>query len=88
MKYAFIKCNLGSFPLRLLCTVLRVSRSGYYAWLRRYPKGTRRLSVLIAIRQVHKESRESYGSPRVFKALQNAHVSVSKSTVERIMREK
>jgi putative transposase len=87
VKYAFIKGNSGTFPLRLLCSVLRVSRSGYYAWLRRYPKGRRRLSVLNAIKQVHKESRQSYGSPRVFRALKNGRVSVGKGTVERIMRE-
>lgn len=45
------------------------------------------MSVLNAIKQVHKESRRSYGSPRVFRALRHASVSVSKSTVERIMRE-
>lgn len=87
MKYAFIKGNVRSYPLRLLCSVLRVSRSGYYAWLRRPPKGSRRVNLLNAIKEVHKESRQSYGSPRVFKALRNACVSVSKSTVERIMRE-
>jgi putative transposase len=43
--------------------------------------------MLNAIRQVHKESRQSYGSPRVFKALRDTNVKVSKSTVERIMRE-
>ena len=87
MKYAFIKSKSGLFPLRLLCSVLRVSRSGYYAWLRRHAKGSRRFFILNAIRQVHKESRQSYGSPRVFKALRNANMSVSKSTVERIMQE-
>lgn len=87
MKYAFIKCNLVSFPLRALCSVLRVSRSGYYAWLRRDPRGRVRLCIVNAIRQIQNESRQSYGSPRIFKTLRNANVSVSKSTVERIMRE-
>lgn len=87
MKYAFIKNKSGSFPLRLLCSVLRVSRSGYYAWFGRHPRKDRRVGILNAIRQVHKESRQSYGSPRVFKALRYAKMSVSKSTVERIMRD-
>jgi len=73
--------------MRNLCSTLRISRSGYYAWLRRYPRGIRRFCLVNAIRQVHEESRQSYGSPRVFKALRHANVSVSKSTVERIMRE-
>jgi putative transposase len=86
VKYAFIKNNRGSFPLRLLCSVLRVSHGGYYAWSHRPSKGKKRFDILTAVRQVHKDSRESYGSPRVFKALRAANMSVSKSTVERIMR--
>lgn len=85
MKYAFIRNNKNSFPLRLLCSVFRVSHSGYYAWLRRHPKANKHVEILSAIRKVHQESRESYGSPRVFRALRAAQVSVSKSTVERIM---
>ena len=70
-----------------LCLILRVSRSGYYAWLRRHPRRNKRFELLTAIKEVHKASRCSYGSPRVFKALRNAEVSVGKSTVERVMRE-
>lgn len=87
MKYAFIKGHWASFPLRTLCLILRVSRSGYYAWLRRHPRRNKRFELLTAIRDVHKTSRRSYGSPRIFKALRNAEVSVGKSTVERVMRE-
>ncbi len=87
MKYAFIKNNLGSFAMGHLCSTLHVSRSGYYAWLRRHPRGNRRRIILDAIRRVHRESRYSYGSPRVFEALRDEKMKVSKSTVERIMRE-
>ena len=86
MKYAFIKNNLGSFAMGKLCSALRISRSGYYAWLRRHPQESRQSTILNAIRRVHRESRYSYGSPRVFKALRDEKMSVSKSTVERIMR--
>lgn len=87
MKYAFIKRNLGSFAMRNLCSALRVSRSGYYAWLCRHPQGNRRGTLLNAIRRIHRESRYSYGSPRVFRALRAEKMHVGKSTVERIMRE-
>ncbi len=72
--------------MRDLCSTLRVSRSGYYAWLHREPPGNRHAVILHAIKRVHRESRYSYGSPRVFKALRNEQLNVSKSTVERLMR--
>ena len=87
MKYAFIKSNKGKFPQRLLCGVLHVSRSGYYAWLRSKPCRTEGFNLVCAIKKVHDESRQSYGSPRVWRALRSMKVSVSKSTVERIMRQ-
>ena len=43
--------------------------------------------ILDAVRRVHRESRYSYGSPRVFRALVDEKMRVSKTTVERIMRE-
>tara|TARA_B100001146_G_C16135555_1_gene414389 strand:+ start:349 stop:546 length:198 start_codon:yes stop_codon:yes gene_type:complete len=32
MRYAFIEAKKGIYPILLLCHILRVSRSGYYAW--------------------------------------------------------
>ena len=87
MKYAFIKKNLGSFTLGHLCKTLRVSRSGYYGWRCRLPQRSRQDTLLNAIRRIHRDSRDSYGSPRIFKALRGERMKVSKSTVERIMRE-
>jgi hypothetical protein len=37
MRFAFIDVEKASYPVRILCRVLRVSRSGFYAWLRRKP---------------------------------------------------
>lgn len=51
----------------MMCRVLRVSKSGYYAWLAR-PESKRAREnrrLLVRIRIVHKESRDTYGSPRV-----------------------
>ena len=33
MRYAFISAKKANYPLILLCRVMRVARSGYYAWL-------------------------------------------------------
>ena len=37
MRFAFIDVEKALYPLRILCRVLRVSRSGYYAWRGRKP---------------------------------------------------
>lgn len=51
----------------MLCHVLGVSRSGYYAWLKREPsqRAKENQVVLGAIREVYAASRKAYGSPRV-----------------------
>lgn len=71
MRYAFIRDHRHEFPVEVACDVLRVSRSGYYAWARRPagPAEVRRGEILGEIRRVHEESRRTYGSPRVHRAL-------------------
>lgn len=65
--YEFVADQAARHPARLLCRVMGVSRSGYYAWRHRQPsaraKGDRQLAERI--RQVHQRCRATYGSPRV-----------------------
>ena len=71
MRYAFIREQRGSLPVRVLCAVMGVSRSGFYRWVRE-PVGLRqrRRELLAArIRRIHQRSRGVYGSPRVQRAL-------------------
>jgi putative transposase len=86
VKYAFIKQNSGLFSLGLLCSVLRVSRSGFYHWQKQQPSRDKKLSLVASIKRIHSESRKSYGSPRIYRALQQEGVAVGRSTVERVMR--
>ena len=71
MRFAFVRDHKAEFPVEVLCAVLKVSRSGYYAWTRRPPSpaALRRDQLVAAIRVVHGESRRTYGSPRVYQAL-------------------
>ena len=58
-------------PLEIICQVLEVSRSGYYAWLER-PESTRakrREELAVKVKAIHQENRGVYGSPRVHQAL-------------------
>jgi putative transposase len=64
---------LGQFPLTTLCRVLRVSRSGYYAWCGRLPsrRAQQEERLVEHIRSIHRGSDGTYGtygSPRLRRA--------------------
>ena len=56
----------ASYPVSVLCKMLRLSRSGYYDWRDRPPsRRSRQYAALTEqIRQIHERSPETYGSPR------------------------
>ena len=88
MKYAFIKEQQHNYDIKVLCEILDVSKSGYYDWLKRPigKRAKRRAELLEAIRRVHQESRQVYGSPRIHKELKNRGATVNEKTVADIMR--
>jgi transposase InsO family protein len=88
MKFAFIREHQRRWPIEVMCRVLRVSRSGFYAWRRRPPsRRSERAALLLAkIRAAHHASRELYGYPRVHRALLIDGESVSRNTIARLMR--
>jgi putative transposase len=88
VKFAFISDHQARFPVEVLCGVLQVSRSGYYAWSQRPPSPgeLRRTQLVEEIRQAHGKSRDTYGSPRVFKALKAQGVPCCENTVAKLMR--
>jgi len=72
-----------------MCEVLKVSHSGYYAWLDR-PMSERHKSnrrLVSEIRMVFDRSRKTYGSPRVTIELNASGLSCSVNRVARLMRE-
>lgn len=87
-KYACIAAHRAQYPVPLMCRVLAVSRSGYYASRTRAPSArARRDAVLQAqIRVVHTASRRTYGAPRIQQALQQAGARVGRKRVARLMR--
>ena len=73
----------------MMCDILEVSRSGYYAWRDRPPcaRQQRRAALIDQIEEVHEQSRGTYGSPRVTVELKDQGVDVSENTVAKYMRE-
>jgi putative transposase len=71
-----------------MCHVLKVSRAGYYAWLGRpeSPRAARVSDLVETIHQVHSESDETYGSPRVYRALRARGIACCEKTVAKLMR--
>lgn len=89
MRYAVITRHRREFVLRLMCRVLEVSPSGYYAWLKRPPSWHALIDeVLMArVRIIHAESGATYGAPRVHLELQAEGLPASPKRVARLMRE-
>ena len=89
MKYAWIDTHRNVFEVEAMCRVLAVSKSGFYASLKR-PLCTRSLrtqALLDPIKRSFNISRQTYGAPRVFKDLQAQDIKVCENTVAKIMRE-
>ena len=82
-----IRVEKAHFPISLMCRVLGVSRSGYYAWERRSTSRRTRsdAELLEKIKVIHKRSRGLYGSPRIHAELQKQSYHVSRKRVARLM---
>jgi putative transposase len=88
VRYACIDRRRDLYPVCLMCRLLGVSASGYYAWQRR-PESTRAQSdheLLVKIRRIHQASKGVYGSPRVHAELLAEGVRVGRHKVARLMR--
>ena len=85
MKFAFILAERATWSVVLMCAVLKVSASGFYAWLKRAPSARdrkdERLTILIG--ESFAMSRKTYGSPRVHADLADEHVG--RNRIIRIM---
>lgn len=88
MRYAFIQENRKDHEVRKLCRVLRVSSSGYYSWATRSVSTRARANqeLLIQIRRIHHESRQAYGSLKVWKTLNACGIACGKHRVARLRR--
>jgi putative transposase len=87
VRFAFIAAQKAS-SVRLMCRVLDVSASGFYAWKKRPPsvRSQRDAHLEMHVKSSHEKSRGIYGSPRVLEDLQELGLRTSKKRVARLMR--
>ncbi|GAB2934765.1 IS3 family transposase [Streptomyces heilongjiangensis] len=90
--YAFIEAEKTTHTVALLCRLLKVARSSFYAWLAgEQARAARRAAddaLAHEITVVHVASRCTYGVPRIHAELRRLDRRVNRKRVERIMRER
>jgi len=90
MSFRMIEAKKSQRSVSLLCRVLGVSRSGYYAWQSRPPSERRRADDALAetINDIYKGSGNRYGAPKIHAELADDHeIFVGRKRVARLMRQ-
>ena len=87
MKFGFVARHRGAWPVQLLCEVLDVSRSGFYAWLTRPRSRHGQMDAVIGqqIRLSFLDSDRTYGARRVWRDVLEAGVACGLHRIERLM---
>lgn len=73
--------------MSVMCRLLKVPRSSYYAFARRPVRPSASAALLRAVRQIHSESRSSYGSRRMAQALQQQGHEIGRHRARSLMRQ-
>ncbi len=83
-----MRANQAEFSVQMMCEVLSVSPSGYYAWRKRPPshRAVENERLLGRMREIHTFSRETYGQPRMYAELRDDGWQVNHKRVRRLMR--
>jgi putative transposase len=89
MKYAFLREHRSRYEIKKMAQALQISRSGYYAWIKRTDSPRKRDNRVLVdqIKAVYYRSKSIYGSPRVTAQLHREGVRCSKNRVARLMRQ-
>jgi putative transposase len=87
VRYACIERRRHQYPVRMMCGLLNVSRSGYYSWRSRpeSPRTTRDRELMPQIKRIHARSKGVYGSPKVHAELVDEGYQVGRHKVAQLM---
>jgi putative transposase len=88
--YGFVEAEKANHSIGTLCRVLRVSKSGYHGWRSRPPSARSKADAVLTerIERIHRDSRETYGAPRIHAELRVSGIRCARKRVARLMREK
>ena len=88
MRYRFVQDNTSQFRVGPMCRVLRVSTSGFYAWLSRgeSQRSAKDRALVERIVEIHRRSGSTYGSRRVHRGLVGEGLRCSRGRIARLMR--
>ncbi len=88
MKYQFMQQHATEFSLKRMSSVFSVSRSGYYRFIKvgLSNRAKENMRLLTEIKVIHKDSRQTYGSPRIHAALGHQNEVCSRKRVARLMK--
>jgi putative transposase len=81
--------NQATHSVGTMCRLLKISRSGFYAWLDRPMCERQRVDLMLTakIAAIHRRSRGAYGSPNIHAELADDHaIRVGRKRVARLMR--
>ena len=89
MRFAFIQEKQAKYPIGLMCRILKVSRSGYYAWVKRPPSQRKMATkeLVSKLKELHAKSRETYGILRLYFALRRLGYKCSRGRVAQLMKQ-
>lgn len=89
MKFPWIQRLSAHYPVRMVCRVLGVSSSGYYAWKQRPACARQRedLRLRTHIRAIFEDNDRAYGSPRIHQELRDRGLRCGRKRVGRLMRQ-
>jgi putative transposase len=83
----FVDEHQAEHQITDLCRIAGVARSSFYAWRNRTPSQRQQANdeLLVGIREIHEQSRRTYGAPRVTGQLRRRGHRVGHNRVARLM---
>jgi putative transposase len=88
MRYKFIFTEKANYPVSILCDVMQVARSGYYAWLK-CPTSARQIKneeLVALVKEIFSDSHETYGTRRIAKALEGRGIPCGRARARTLMK--
>ncbi len=88
MKYAWVKAHANKFSVSVMCDILALWRSNYYAWLKASPSthALEEVSLIEETKAIFIDSQCTYGARRIRRALMLLGYSISRRRVRKLMK--